>query len=173
MQYDDPFHLFEERRLRRDKERLELRKRLAELDQEASEDAIAVKVLRNVYEKSASTKSVGPNSGVLVPTGNSAVNIGDVYKDMPVKEVLLSILRESAPEGMTAAQIRQKAMLKYRRDINSNTLTVSLVRASKIKGDQPALVRCEGRKWRYILESQEPGGRISERPPNRGVRFYG
>ena len=156
MQYADPFALFELRRQRRDEERLALRKRLAELDAEGTEDATAIRVLRQVY--SAADKTL--RDGKIVHGGQRAaptnVSPPAPAEKMSNKELCIAVLRDAAPNGMTAAQIKSKALLKYRRVINPNTLTVSLVRASKSRNGNQAEVRCEGRTWFYISQPDVP-----------------
>src|SRR5665213_2927492 len=157
MQYEDPFALFEARRAKRDQERLSLRKRLAELEIEATEDTTAVTVLRKVYAKETQASAEASMAQQFATAVREAQ-----AKEVPTKELILAVLREATPAGMTAKQIKEKALLKYRRHINPNTLTVSLVRASKPHGLQPASVRCDGRTWYYLSQPPEV--------PNVGIR---
>jgi hypothetical protein len=70
-----------------------------------------------------------------------------------VKDMILSILKDAYPTGLTAAQIKGKAFLRYQEHINPNTLTVTLVRFGKAKPGEQALVKCEGRVWTYIRDT--------------------
>jgi hypothetical protein len=159
----DPFALFAARQVRREQERLALRKRLAELDAEASADIIAVQQLHKAYADDGDAPSVaaGPAPQARLSPMALAHERG---KDMSNKEVILAVLRDAGPGGLNAGQIKAKALLKYGRDLNSNTLTVTLVRASKEGDGKPALTKCEGRQWYYVRQDEAPNLREARAP---------
>lgn len=160
MQYEDPFALLEKRRQQREQERLALRKRLAELDADAAEDQAVWKGLTKLYgSKESLGHVVAAAASVAAPNPAPATGLAarvEIGKDMLAKDMILTVLRDGAPSGMTAAQIKAKVVLKFGRHINPNTLTVTLVRASKQRGDEAPLVRCEGRTWFYLSKPEAP-----------------
>lgn len=142
---ENPFTRFEERRRNREAKRLELNKQLAELNAEGEKDAIAVAQLRLVYPDGF------PDSGLPAPPDAvedappppaTAAQLQQRGGELTVKDMALAVLTDAWPSGLTASQIKGKAFLRYKKQINSNTLTVSLVR---LKPE----VRCEGRIWFY------------------------
>jgi hypothetical protein len=153
----NPFQKFEERRRARDEERMKLSKRMGEIVREAEEDAVALKVLHQMYPDGYPSEAVGTaNAGVEVKgvsaTGEArsvalSASVVAIKQEPPmlVKDMILNILRDAAPTGLNAAQIRGKAALRYKAQINPNTLTVSLCRFAK-----DGKVRSEGRTWFYI-----------------------
>lgn len=157
MQYEDPFALLEKRRLQREQERLALRKRLAELDADAFEDQTVLKGLTKLYgSKETLGHVVAAAAAASAPKPVSAALVArtEAGKDMMYKDMILAVLRDGEPSGMTAAQIRAKAVLRFGKHINPNTLTVTLVRASKQRGNEAAQVRCEGRTWFYVSKPE-------------------
>jgi hypothetical protein len=169
MTTQDPFALLEKRRQRRDEERLHLRKRLSELDAEAADDATALRVLKKAYEKEDEAPEPRTLPKAIHTVGATPGLFFTPDADRPIKDLILAVLADAAPNGMTAAQIRDKAMLKYRRLINPNTLTVSLVRASKQRGTEPPVVRCQGRVWYYLPPTITP----NPEPPQQGAGVFG
>lgn len=145
---ENPFSRFEARRIARDAERMRLHKRIVELNAEGEKDAVAVEQLKQIYPDgfpSASDSPV-PDAVEAPPTPPpTAAEMQKMASDMTVKDMALLILREAHPNGLTASQIKGKAFLKFRKHINSNTLTVSLVRLKP-------KVKCEGRTWFYVRE---------------------
>jgi hypothetical protein len=164
----DAIAQLEARRLKREAERLSLQRRLAELVIEGEQDAVALKVLRQLDPQPIANgaSNEAPDrlhaTGITTPPGTAA-------SDIPFKTMILSVLQAAYPNGLTAAQIKAKAVLKYKREINSNTLTVTLVRASKDKDDQKAVVRCEGRTWYSIPQPELP----NVRPTVRAQGIFG
>ena len=160
----DPFARLEERRARRDAERLSLTKRLHQLNQEAEEDAVAAKVLLKLYPEHvpAPAPQLPEKPSILdrlraartlaasTPSPASVAATQDSGAGLKLKDMILNVLREAYPNGLKAQQIRGKVQIKYRTDLNPNTLTVTLVRYSK--GDDPR-ARCEGRTWYYVRPS--------------------
>jgi hypothetical protein len=151
---ENPFALFEERRRARDEERAALNKRLVSLNVEGERDAIAVQQLRVLYpngwpaEAEADRREPPPADALEPapsPPPSSVVQMQARGSEMTVKDMALTILRDAGPNGLTASQIKGKAMLRYKKQINSNTLTVSLVRLKP-------KVRCEGRVWFYVRQ---------------------
>jgi len=171
MLYEDPFALLEKRRQQREQERLALRKRLAELDADAADDQAVLRGLSKLYgSKETLGHVVAAAASVVAPKQGSPALVERVEagKDMQIKDMVLAVLRDGERSGMTAAQIKAKVLLKYGRHINPNTLTVTLVRASKRRGDEAAQVRCEGRTWFYL--SKPEASNISPPPELGGSR---
>lgn len=154
----DAIAQLEARRLKREAERLSLQRRLAELVIEGEQDAVALKVLRQLDQKPIASAASNEAPDRLSATATIAPS-GTAVRDVPFKTMILAVLQTAYPQGLTAAQIKAKVMLKYKRDLNSNTLTVTLVRASKDKDDQKAIVRCEGRTWYSIPQPELPNVR--------------
>lgn len=163
-----PFLKFEERRQARNEERMRLSKRLGEIVREAEEDAVALKVLREMYPDGYPSEPTPVDAAVelrgVSATGEArpvmalGASVIAIKQEPPirVKDMILNILRDAAPTGLNAGQIKGKAMLRYKAQINSNTLTVSLCRYAK-----DGIVRSEGRTWFYI----RPNGAVA---PNGG-----
>ncbi len=154
---EDPFTRFEYRRRQRELERIQLTKRIAELNAEGERDAIAVAQLRAIYPNGfpASDEQaveIGPVPDAIEPPPlppSTAAEMQAAIGAFSVKEMALNILREAAPTGLSATQIKGKAFLRYRKHINPNTLTVSLVRLKpKVRCEKSYLVLCEAERKR-------------------------
>jgi hypothetical protein len=76
---------------------------------------------------------------------NRSVITAQHHSSVPVKDMLLVIVREAGPEGVSAEQIRARAQIKFGVDVNPNTLTVSLVRHRK-----DGKVKCDKKRWFYV-----------------------
>lgn len=151
----DPFKRLDDRRRERDRERMELNKRLAVLNQEADEDAIALKVLRKLYPEQPKT----PGNVILahefdrqrlseLPLAGERPS-GSLPRLIPAKQLVLAVLREAYPEGLTAGQIGGRALVKHKRSINPNTLSVSLARHK-----EDGAIRLEGKTWFYVKDRE-------------------
>lgn len=160
---------FERRKQARAEERLRLSKRLAELNAEAERDDITVANLKVIFSKEVLAaageiiaKELAPpdaiEPGPSPPPTARDLRRPDKAGPYLVKDMVLAVIREAYPNGLTAKQIRGKAYLRFRQNINPNTLTVSLGRYSK--GPEPR-ARCEGRTWYYI--PAKPNGGIAEK----------
>src|SRR4051812_33817603 len=106
---DDAFARFDERRLRRESERAALNKRLGELSREAEEDAIALRVLKSMYpdgiQRAGETAPVPARIKADTPAAGSPDGAG---AGMRRKDMILTVVRDAYPSGMTAAQIKAK-----------------------------------------------------------------
>jgi len=169
MTTEDPFQRLDARRQSRERERLLIQKRLAEINAEDADDAVALRVLRNLYPDGFSNhpQTDAPEKPEAVTPDSASAKFA--VRTLPVKTMLLSVLKDAFPGGLTAAQIKGKVWLKYKQEINPNTLTVSLVRASKQKGDEPPRVRCDGRTWYYLRYSEAPNLRPSVDTDHGGI----
>ncbi|MBA2587742.1 MAG: hypothetical protein H0U98_03860 [Alphaproteobacteria bacterium] len=147
---DDPFLLaLEERRLKREAERTAWNKRAAQLNAEGEADAVAKRVYLETV-KPASAVKPSPKPDAVEPAPQATVEGGAAAEEIPVKDMILTVLRDAYPLGLTAKQIKGKAYMRFKKHINPNTLTVSLGRYSKPKDGEPRLARCDGRTWFYV-----------------------
>ena len=164
---ENPFSRFDERRRQREAKRLELNKQLAELNAEGEKDAIAVAQLRAVYPNGFPNDDGPPRSidrrpadaieSPPAPPATAAQAQNVAGGNLTVKEMALMVLRDAMPNGLTAAQIKGKAFLRFKKHINPNTLTVSLVRLKP-------KVKCEGRIWFYERPSID-GDKVHDQLP--------
>lgn len=129
---------------------MRLNKRLAELAAEGEKDGIAVAQLRAIYPEGfpadggAQIDTVAADAIEAAPTPPAtAAEMQQRGGDMTVKQMSELILKDAYPNGLTASQIKGKAFLRFKKHINPNTLTVSLVRLKP-------RVQCEGRVWFYV-----------------------
>jgi len=150
----------EDRKRKRDAERLLLNKRLLELQADSEADIVA----RRVYEDMVKSGQWSPDRSDVPATPDepkrtityqlTGLSVQAAQAPMAqapmVKDIVLSILKEAYPVGLTAAQIKGKAFLKFKTHINPNTLTVTLGRYSRPKDGEPRLARCDGRIWFYV-----------------------
>jgi hypothetical protein len=174
MPTDDPIAILEARRIKREQERMEINKRLSQLNAEGEEDTIALRVLRRILSSNGDAEKTNAESlaSRLSPVVNVSGSLAAMVQasgGMLVKDMIIAILRDAGPDGLTATQIKGRAALRYKANINPNTLTVSLVRASKPKGEQAPLVRCAGRIWYYIGQPEAPNVRSPELALNGGT----
>lgn len=158
---DDPFLLaIENRRIARDGERMAMNKRIAQLNAEADADAVAKRVYLEMKSAGllADQQPAGDAKQAAMPDAVEPAPATEVQAaegtDLMVKDMILLVLKEAYPNGMTAAQIKGKAWLRFRKYINPNTLTVSLGRFSKPKDGEPRQARCDGRTWYYMRERE-------------------
>lgn len=147
----------EDRRMKREAERNAMIKRSAVLNAEAEADTVA----KRVYLETLTARPVPDAIELAPPPHVYAAKSADTDKLM-VKEMILAVLRDAYPNGMTAEQIKGKAFLRFKQHINPNTLTVSLGRYSKPKEGEPRLARCEGRTWFYIRDTDTVPPRAPE-----------
>jgi hypothetical protein len=160
---EDPFDRLEARRMDRDRERMDLHKRIAQLNTEAEKDSIALQVLKEMYPdgwKAAQERSPKPDGALPSPIAKAAT--------MLFKDVILAILRDAAPGGLTANQIKAKAMLKYKVEINPNTLTVTLGRFSRPPDGSAPKAKYDGDVWRYLPTASLTNLKPAELPLNGG-----
>ena len=120
-------------------------KRAIQLNAEGEEDSVA----KRVYLQTLSAPPV-PDAVEAPPSPpRHATQSVETGKPM-VKDMILTVLRDAHPNGLSAEQIKGKAFLRYQEHINPNTLTVSLGRYSKPKPGEPVLAKCVGRIWYYV-----------------------
>jgi len=153
---------FDERKQRRERERFALNKRLVELNAEAERDEVTVNNLIAIcseHHKDYVPNLTIPDAVEPAPPPPTAAAVQMASNGMRVKDMVLAVVRDAYPQGLTAKQIKGKAFLRYKHDINPNTLTVTLVRYSK--GNE-ARVRCDGRTWYYVPQKAN-GAAVSER----------
>jgi hypothetical protein len=148
---ENPFSRFEDRRRERDAERMRLNKRLAELAADGEKDGIAVAQLKAIYPNGFPTAAldqdidmIGADAIEAAPAPPArALEMQQRGGDATVKQMAEAILRDAHPNGLTASQIKGKAFLRFKKHLNPNTLTVSLVRLKP-------RVMCENRIWFYV-----------------------
>lgn len=154
---DSFLQALEDRRMKREAERNAMIKRSAALNAEAEKDSVA----KLVYLETLAAPPVPDAIEPAPPPPVYAAKSADTGKLM-VKDMILAVLRDAYPNGMTAEQIKGKAFLRYQQHINPNTLTVSLGRYSKPKEGELRLARCEGRVWFYIRDTDTVPARAPE-----------
>jgi len=124
----------------------QIAKRRAEL--QAQKNAIERKLV-----ELATAERVFRELGVDLGAGNSADAIpgsgvsadGRKERRIKVKTVVREILKAAYPDGLQAAEIRERARREQNIELNPNTLTVTLGRY-KEKG----MARIEGKTWFFV-----------------------
>jgi hypothetical protein len=112
----------EERCRSRATERMSLNKQLAQLNQDQADDEATLKNLRKIYGV----------PGEAAEKKQDREPLGAAPPKMLIKDMVLSIVRhDGGIFGVTSSQIRAKAALKYRVDLNQHTLSVTLRRHKK------------------------------------------
>ena len=154
----------EERRLKRDAERSAMVKRSAQLNAEADADAVAKRVYLETIAASPSAPAAAVPDDIEPSPAPPifAAPVSDTTGKPMVKDMILSVLRDAYPHGLSAAQIKAKAYLRFKQHINPNTLTVSLGRYSKPKPGEAKLAKCDGRVWYYIRQGEPEKTRSPE-----------
>ena len=154
------------RREARDQERARLQKRLLEINREAEEDEIALRVYQRIEcgadEQGTTGEQRNTNLKRFLRPATVQTPTRILPPDVRVKDMIFAVLRD-AKTGLTAKQIRGRAFLKFHTDINPNTLTVSLERLK-----ERDLVRIEGREWFYVTAANpDVPQRIEAAAPGR------
>lgn len=152
---DDPFERFWQRRLMREHETKIIERRTAEIRQEDEADAIAVAQLRKIYPNGFPGGK--PRQAEIQQPRELSTPVATAHASsagIPVKDMILAILKGAYPDGLTAKQIKAKAAIKYGAALNPNTLTVTLVRYSKLP---VPCAKCEGRVWCFVASPAANG----------------
>jgi hypothetical protein len=144
----------EDRRLKREAERMAMNKRMAQLNVDGEADAIAKRVYLDMVKGGdipavqAEPKAPTPDAIESAPAApDTAPRRNDGYM---VKDMVLAVLRDAFPAGLNASEIKHRAYNRFKQHINPNTLTVTLGRYSKPKDGDPVIARCVGRVWFYV-----------------------
>ncbi len=150
--------MLEERRRRRDAERMRLQKRIAELSREGEDDAIAARVYQDAMTSQTATAvaiasdPATPKPDAVEASPYKVVMMPRASVEAPkVKDMILAVLRDAYPNGLTAANIKGKVYLRFKEQINSNTTTVTLGRFSK-----DGIVKNDSRVWFYVPAAPAP-----------------
>jgi hypothetical protein len=140
-----------------DAERVQILSRLKDIDKEISEQEVAIRVIRNVmgtanYTAPATNHSVGTVTDSVTTSiiHRSPAFEGDPPSQLPIKDVILEVLRGAYPNVMNASEIREAALADFKVNVNPNTLTVALGRWKAKKR-----VVIEGRDWSYMPSALE------------------
>ena len=169
----DPFEKLEERRIKREQERMAMAKRTVELNAEGERDATTLRVLAEMYPDRAPSAKLTPRPKDFsdrlplpsAPVPEEKMNLG---QELAIKHVVLNIVRDANPQGVTSQQIGARAAVKYRMQINKNTLGVSLGRHSRA-----GRIKCVSKRWYYIPEhahaaNGHAGAQVEKRAESEG-----
>ena len=140
----DAIELIARKRMELDAERVQLLKRLSEIDKEVADQDTAIRVVKSVMGQVVSAgEAIQDQADTPMPIRTNPLG----YR---VKDVAIAVLKDAYPNSMNAADIRKAALEKYGIEINSNTLTVSL---SRWKTDGRVMI--VGREWSYLPKAAE------------------
>jgi len=151
--YPDPLTLIQDKRRRLAEERHALLSRVQEIDKELLDQETAIRVIRELLPPEPDVQPAPLPAGLVAAAKAPAAG---VQKPPLVKDMVLAILKDAYPRGLTAAEIRQGAIERFGATVNPNTLTVSL---GRFKAEN--LVSIEGRQWRYTPTEAEKTEAVS------------
>lgn len=123
----DPFALLDERRQRREQERMQIMKRLAQINVEGEEDEVARKVLTRIYPDGPDKVSP-PKAGAPETDANTSELKQTNSAGMTASEACLEVVKGAYPNGLTTQQVVSKLFLRFRSQATSNTVRVSMRR---------------------------------------------
>jgi hypothetical protein len=151
---DDPFTLLDERRRKRESERMAINKRLSQMNAEGEQDDVARKVLLQMYPNGFSgATGVDTGNGLFAPA-QPRFSLHDTNSKpdkttTSASEMALEVVKDAYPDGLAQEQIAAKIFLRYRATVSENTVRVSMIRhRARIKA------RYTDSRWFYIPYDQ-------------------
>lgn len=148
----DIFRKIDQEREKLKERRHELAQQIAKIDFELADWDAADRVMQKLHATEMA-EQIGPAFESAKAELQETIIGGAKQRPFggTTKKLVLAIMRDAYPQGMNSADIREKAKKSYFREINKNTLTVTLVRLREDGG-----VRIDGKTWYYVpVEDQK------------------